>query len=176
MIEKRNQYEGVLYDLDGTLVTLVVDWSTVEREISTALRDAGGDPDGLETWELLDAADNVGVRMEVENILTRHEREGARRALRLPLADDLPGDDVPTGVVSLNAEAAVRIALEKESLLESVDVVVGRDTVSARKPDPEPLLVALQSLSVAPSDALFVGDSETDERAAARAGVAFKRV
>ncbi|AKH97909.1 HAD family hydrolase [Halanaeroarchaeum sulfurireducens] len=176
MTDQVNQYGAILYDLDGTLVTLAVDWSTVEYEISTALRDAGVDPDGLETWDLLDAADDVGVRTEVEEILTRHEREGARRALRLPLADDLPGTGVPTGVVSLNAEAAVRIALEKESLLEFVDVVVGRDTVSARKPDPEPLLAALQALSVAPSDALFVGDSETDERAAARAGVAFRRV
>ncbi|UWG48475.1 HAD superfamily hydrolase [Halanaeroarchaeum sp. HSR-CO] len=170
------EYEAILYDLDGTLVRLAVDWTAVEREIATVLRTAGADPDGLVTWDLLDAADAVGVREEVEAILARHEREGARRADRLPLADALLDDEVPTGVVSLNAEAAVRIALEKESLLEAVDVVVGRDTVDARKPDPEPVLAALDVLSVAPEDALFVGDSETDEQAAERAGVAFRRV
>lgn len=169
-------YRAVLYDLDGTLVRLAVDWTAVEQEIATVLRTAGVDPEDLVTWDLLDAADAVGIREEVEGILSRHEREGARRADRLPLADALLDDDVPTGVVSLNAEAAVRIALEKESLLDAVDVVVGRDTVDARKPDPEPVLAALDALSVAPEDALFVGDSDTDEQAAHRAGVAFRRV
>lgn len=169
-------YDAVLYDLDGTLVRLAVDWAVVEQEIATVLRAAGADPDGLVTWDLLDAADAAGVRSEVESILSRHEREGARRADRLPLADEVLADDIPTGVVSLNAEAAVHIALEKESLADAVDVVVGRDTIDARKPAPEPLLAALDALAVDPADALFVGDSETDELAAERAGIAFRYV
>lgn len=172
----RESFDAKLYDLDGTLVRLAVDWTVVEREIATILREAGGDPDGLVTWELVDAAEEVGVRSEVEAVLTRHERAGAREAERLPVADELLSDGVPTGVVSLNAEDAVRIALEAESLADAVDVVVGRDTVAARKPDPEPLLLALDALSVAPEDALFVGDSETDAIAARRAGVSFRRV
>lgn len=171
-----HDYDAILYDLDGTLVRLAVDWRAVEREIATVLREAGADPDGLVTWELLDAADGAGVRERVESILTRHERTGAREAERLQLADELLTDEVPTGVVSLNAESAVRIALETHSLLEGVDVVVGRDTVDTRKPDPEPLLAALDALSVPAEAALFVGDSDTDEQAATRAGVAFRRV
>ncbi|MFW5937416.1 MAG: HAD family hydrolase [Halanaeroarchaeum sp.] len=169
-------YDAILYDLDGTLVRLAVDWTAVEREIAAVLREAGGEPDGLVTWELLDAADEVGVRTDVEEILSRHERAGARNAERLPLADELRADDGPTGVVSLNAESAVRIALENESLADAVDVVVGRDTVANRKPHPEPLLAALAAIGVPAENALFVGDSDTDERAAERAGMAFKRV
>ncbi|MFB6133108.1 MAG: HAD family hydrolase [Halanaeroarchaeum sp.] len=169
-------FDAKLYDLDGTLVRLAVDWGEVEREIAKILREAGADPDGLVTYELVDAAEEVGVRPAVTDVLSRHERAGARRAERLPTAGELLEDGVPTGVVSLNEEAAVRIALESESLAEAVDVVVGRDTVPTRKPDPEPLLTALETLSVAPENALFVGDSDVDERAARRAGVPFRRV
>lgn len=167
---------ATLYDLDGTLVRLAVDWERVEREIAAVLRDAGGDPTGLVTWELLDAADELGVRVDVEEVLSRHERAGARNAERLPTADGLLAADEHTGVVSLNAESAVRIALETASLADAVDVVVGRETVPTRKPDPQPLLAALEALGVSPENALFVGDSDTDERAAKRAGIAFRRV
>jgi phosphoglycolate phosphatase len=169
-------YAAVLYDLDGTLVRLAVDWEAVERDIATVLSEAGADPDDLVTWELLDAAEAAGIRDDVEAILSRHEEAGAAAATRLPTADEVAENGVPTGVVSLNAESAVRIALEKESLAEVVDVVVGRDTVERRKPHPEPLLAALEELAVDPGDALFVGDSDTDEQAARRAGVAFRRV
>jgi phosphoglycolate phosphatase len=57
-----------------------------------------------------------------------------------------------------------------------VDAVVGRDSVPARKPDPEPLLAALDALDVPPNRALFVGDSASDAEAAERAGVAFRYV
>lgn len=176
MASTTDSFDAKLYDLDGTLVRLAVDWVEVEREIASILRDAGADPDGLVTYELVDAAEEVGVRPAVEAVLSRHERAGARRAERLPTADELLEDGVPTGVVSLNEETAVRIALESESLDEAVDVVVGRDTVATRKPDPEPILTALEALAVTPEKALFVGDSDSDELAARRAGVAFRRV
>ncbi|MCB2116290.1 MAG: phosphoglycolate phosphatase [Rhodobacteraceae bacterium] len=51
------------------------------------------------------------------------------------------------------------------------DVVVGGDSLAARKPDPAPLHAALAAL--APGPAIFVGDSEIDAETAERAGVLF---
>jgi phosphoglycolate phosphatase-like HAD superfamily hydrolase len=50
------------------------------------------------------------------------------------------------------------------------DIVAGAD-VEATKPDPEPVLVALEKAGTAPEDTLFVGDAVWDVRAATKAGV-----
>jgi phosphoglycolate phosphatase len=170
------EYDAIVYDLDGTLVRLVVDWERVERELTDRLADAGVDPDGLTAWELLDAGEAAGIGEEVDRLIADHELAGARRAERLPTADELADVDVPVAVCSLNCEEACRIALECHDLADRIAVVVGRDTVATRKPDPAPLLAALEPLDVLPERALFVGDSERDATAAERAGVDFRYV
>jgi pyrophosphatase PpaX len=51
------------------------------------------------------------------------------------------------------------------------DVVVTCDDTAAHKPDPEPILLALERLGVRPEDAAYVGDSPFDVGAARAAGV-----
>ncbi|MFB6266787.1 MAG: HAD family hydrolase [Halodesulfurarchaeum sp.] len=166
----------MVFDLDGTLVRLGVDWEQVDEELAQLLDRAGVDPGVHEHWEQLDAAQEAGVGEEAESIIAEHELAGAENSRRLPLADRLADIDRPVGVVSLNAEAAVTRALEVHGLLDGVDVVVGRDSGPERKPAPDPLLAALEAMGVAPDDALFVGDSAGDEEAARRAGLSFKWV
>ena len=175
----RTDVDAIVYDLDGTLVRLAVDWATVEREVGTILDESGASVDGMSLWEMLDVADETdgaAVSTAVEETIAARERDGARRSTRLPLADALADADVPVGVCSLNCEAACRIALDTHGLAEYVDVVVGRDSVATRKPDPDPLLAAVRALSSAPERALFVGDSESDEATANAAGTAFEYV
>lgn len=168
-----SKYEAIIYDLDGTLVRLDVDWSEVRTRCQAVLRARGVDTGDADIWAMrqLAAEDNAADR--IDEVIAEFERAGARSCDRLALADDLP-HDVPVGVVSLNAESAVRIALELYGLDRHVDVVVGRDTVETTKPDPDPLLFAADRLGVSPDRALFVGDSESDAVAADRAGVEYQ--
>ncbi|MFB6302059.1 MAG: HAD family hydrolase [Haloferacaceae archaeon] len=169
-------YDAVVFDLDGTLVRLVVDWDDVAAAVIERLAADGVDAAGRDLWGLLDLADEIGRRDEVEAIIGAHELDGAKRSERLPAADDLAALDRPAAVCSLNAEAAARTALATHDLIDRVGVVVGRDSVPTRKPDPEPLLAALDAIDVPPDRALFVGDSARDAEAAERAGVAFEYV
>ncbi|MGQ4583257.1 phosphoglycolate phosphatase [Lysobacter sp. F60174L2] len=50
-------------------------------------------------------------------------------------------------------------------------VLIGGDTLAARKPDPLPLLVAAERIGVAPGDCIYVGDDERDIVAARAAGM-----
>ncbi|WP_224268759.1 HAD family hydrolase [Haloprofundus salinisoli] len=169
-------YDAVVYDLDGTLVDLLVDWNQVATDAEAVFEDADVDAAGMDLWTMLDVADEHGLRAEIEAVIAGHEREGARNSTRLALADGVADHAVPVGVCSLNCEDACRIALDVHELADYVDSVVGRDSVATRKPDPEPLLATLRGLDVAPENALFVGDSARDERTAERAGVAFQYV
>lgn len=168
-------YDAVVYDLDGTLVGLDVDWEDARRDVATKLRTRNVDVADENLWQLFERARNEGFEPLVEEVLTEHERAGARTSTRLPLAEELPRE-IPVGVCSLNCEAACRIALETHGLDGAVDTIVGRDTLGPVKPDPEPLLVAARELAVSPRRALFIGDSERDAIAAERAEMAFEYV
>ena len=169
-------FEAVVYDLDGTLVDLAVDWDAAARDAAAALREVGVDAGGIDLWAMLDVADEAGRRDVIERVLSDHEREGARASTRLGLADDAVDRAPPKGVCSLNCEAACHLALDAHDLARHVDAVVGRDSVATRKPDPQPLLETLRRLDADPADAVFVGDSERDAVTAERAGVGFRYV
>ncbi|MDV7350435.1 HAD hydrolase-like protein [Halorubrum distributum] len=176
-------YDVVVYDLDGTLVELAVDWDAVADDVLDAYAERALIPPTEELWDLLGAADDYGIRAEVEAAIAGHERPGARESARLPLGDRLTGTAAgadagshpPAGVCSLNCEEACRIAVETHGLDDALvsDAIVGRDTVETRKPDPASLLAAIDRIGAAPEDALFVGDSRSDAVTAERGGVDF---
>ena len=173
---ERTDIEAIVYDLDGTLVELLVDWDVVAADAVSVFADVGVDVSGVDLWEMLDRAPEAGVSEDLEALIAGYETEGARISERLPAADVLPEIDLPVGVCSLNCERACRTALETHDLTTYVDAVVGRDSVATRKPDPEPLLATVRALSADPGRTLFVGDSERDELTAERAGTAFEYV
>jgi phosphoglycolate phosphatase len=168
-----DDYDAIVYDLDGTLVHLDVDWEAARRDAAAVLRASGVDTTEMGLWDVLEAAEPNGVLDGVNAAIADHEREGARLSDRLPIADELPRE-CPVGVCSLNSESACRIALERHGLDGHVRTVVGRDTLTTYKPDPEPLLATVEGLGAEPGRVLFVGDSERDALTAERAGVDFQ--
>ena len=168
-------YAGVVYDLDGTLVGLDVAWDAVRADAAVAYRDAGVDPDGRDLWALMADADANGLGEAIEAVISRHERDGAHTSTRLPLADALATETRPVGVCTLNCEAAAQVALDVHDIGDGVDAVVGRDTVANHKPHPEPLLATIERVdgTLDPADVVFVGDSERDAETATAAGTAF---
>jgi phosphoglycolate phosphatase len=61
--------------------------------------------------------------------------------------------------------------LHRLGLSRWIGLIVGGDTCERRKPDPQPLLYACESLGIAPTQALMVGDSTNDVQAARAAGM-----
>lgn len=168
-------HDAIVYDLDGTLVRLDVDWDAAAREVTAILDDRGVDTADLSLWDMLERSVETDHRDVVGSAIAEYEIDGAENPQPLPLAGALP-HDVPVGVVSLNCEEACRRALSVHGLDGYVDVVIGRDSVDRFKPDPQPLLAAVEALDSDPSRALFVGDSASDKRTADDAGVDFKWV
>jgi phosphoglycolate phosphatase len=167
-----DDWAAIVYDLDGTLVDLAVDWDEVATAAVAAFAENGIDVDGG-LWELLDRASRADIRGRIEEVICEHEREGARDSARLALADELADESRPVGVCSLNCEEACRIALERHELEPYVDAVVGRRSVDNYKPHPEPLLTTVERLGATPETTVFVGDTDRDAITAERAGTGF---
>ena len=83
---------------------------------------------------------------------------------------------VALGIVSTKESYRIEAVLERESLLDSFDVIIGGDDVPIPKPDPEGLLTAIRRLGCSPSNSLYVGDSVVDAETARRADVPFAAV
>jgi pyrophosphatase PpaX len=62
-------------------------------------------------------------------------------------------------------------ALVHTGLASYMRCIIASDSTTKHKPDPEPVRLALERLSAAPMDAIFVGDSPYDMQAARAAGV-----
>lgn len=179
------RYPVVLFDLDGTLIdsgpmimasARYAARTVLGREPDAALDDVvresiGGpglvtmmesiDPTRVE--ELVDAYREENERLhdtlaafdEVLDVLTEL-REGGRRL----------------GIVTAKRRATVGLAFQRFPALEHLtDVLVGAEDSSRHKPNPEPLLVALERLGADAGQAAYVGDSPFDVGAAKAAGV-----
>ncbi|HEY0016826.1 MAG TPA: HAD-IA family hydrolase [Longimicrobium sp.] len=72
-------------------------------------------------------------------------------------------------VTSKHRRAAMK-GMELCGLVRHFDVIVTPEDVAEPKPHPEPVLLALQKLGVAPHEALFVGDSPHDIASGRAAG------
>ncbi len=78
---------------------------------------------------------------------------------------------IPMGVCTNKPEAFTRQILEGLGLANYFSSVVGGDTTSTRKPDPQPVLACLRGLVSEPALSLMIGDSVHDVHAAHAAGV-----
>jgi len=75
--------------------------------------------------------------------------------------------------ISTNRSYTIGDVLRIHGLEGEFDLVISALDVKNPKPDPESALKILHHFAIAPSEALFVGDSTTDQQAAQGAGVPF---
>lgn len=75
------------------------------------------------------------------------------------------------GVVTSKIEPLAIRALDHVGLRPHFPLVVGIESTSRHKPDPDPLLFAMQRLGGSPGECVYVGDSPFDLRAAHAAGI-----
>jgi pyrophosphatase PpaX len=90
----------------------------------------------------------------------------------LALLPTLKAEGRKLGLVTAKRQRTVALALDRFPVLASVlDVVVTHEDTTRHKPEPEPVLLAVEKLGGTPEEAVYVGDSPFDIGAAKAAGV-----
>jgi len=82
---------------------------------------------------------------------------------------DLKAKNYKLGCITNKPESLTRSLLDLMEMNHFFDVIVGGDTTPKKKPDPLPLLFAVEKLGFAPSEGIMVGDSLNDIQAARNA-------
>ena len=85
--------------------------------------------------------------------------------------EDLHARGLAMGVVTSKGDELARRGLELTGLARFLPVVVSADSVTKYKPEPEPVLLALERLDVRADEALMMGDSPHDISSGNAAGV-----
>ncbi|WP_314104437.1 phosphoglycolate phosphatase [uncultured Stenotrophomonas sp.] len=179
-------YPLVIFDLDGTLVDSAPD-------IAEALNRT------LEDWQLPRVPEATvltwigdGVRRLVEQAFTaagsdidlarvmpgfmRHYEACLLRSPRLydgvvPALEALRARNVALAICTNKPSAMVAPLLAHLGVQDYFKMLLGGDSLPERKPSGVPLRHIAAAFDVAPTDALMVGDSITDYRAAVDAGM-----
>lgn len=187
---------GIIFDLDGTLISLHVDGTAFRREIARELTQSGFRMDlievssgGLYIQDMLDLAksqidkglveaDYDGVRRRTFRALDELEVGWIRLSQLLPGADAilsrLSGEGKPSIMLALltnSGRAATSYAMETLGFKRYFQKTFTRDDLPAMKPRPEGITAALKALGLGESEVLYVGDSPTDIIAARGAGI-----
>jgi pyrophosphatase PpaX len=174
------RFPVVLFDFDGTVVDsgamILASFqhatrTVLERELSDAeLLAAVGTP--LTAQMRLIDEDRAEELIETY----RAHNEPLHEALEpctgmLEALKQLKDEGRRLGVVTAKRQSTVELAFAVLPLRDYFDVVVAAEDASRHKPDPEPLLLALDRLEAKAAEAAYVGDSPFDVAAAKAADV-----
>jgi phosphoglycolate phosphatase len=179
----------VLFDLDGTLIDSVPDLAYCVDEMmkqlgmpvrgEAAVRDWVGNGvqrlteraligavEGMPDQELMDKAYPIFLELYTHNNAVRScVYDGVVEGIEWMLKQGYR-----IACVTNKAEAFTIPLLKDKGLHDYFEFIVSGDTCAEKKPHPMPLLHAAKLMGVEPENALMVGDSRSDVKAARAAG------
>jgi phosphoglycolate phosphatase len=180
------KWTALIFDLDGTLVDSVPDLAAA---VNTVLAEHGLEPlpepaiagmvgDGVaalvERALLARGGGGIALSPAVERYVALYEANATTLTRPYPgVAEglaELARSGVGLAVCTNKPEQATRAVLDGLGLARFFPVVLGGDSLGARKPDPAPLLAALDRLGAAAGESAMVGDHRNDVLAARAAG------
>jgi phosphoglycolate phosphatase len=187
---------GIIFDLDGTLISLHVDGAAFRREIAQELGLGGFRMDlieahskGLYVQDILDMArsqieeglvkaDYEHVRVRTFQALDALELEWIRHSQLLPGAEAILSRlssegkaPITLALLTNSGRAATRYAMEHLGFKRYFPRSFTRDDLPVMKPRPEGISTALKELGLGKGEVLYVGDSPTDIMASRAAGI-----
>lgn len=182
----RHAFDGVLFDLDGTLLDTAPDMGGALND----LRRERGLPE-LPLDSLRDRVSHGASALIQHGFGTQPPDDGfetlQRRFLQIyrariaretrpfpgicDLLRALEERSIPWGVVTNKPGWLTEPLLQELGLLPRARVVISGDTSTHRKPHPEPLLMASRRIGVSADRCVYIGDAARDIEAGRRAGM-----
>lgn len=187
LFKRELSFEGkklIIFDLDGTILNLKVDWTMLKnilserfskiygtapikfKRISTCLDLIVEKNDEAELENFL----NMIRDFELKNIqnneyieetiyfIKEKEKFGVKRSTKL-------------AIFSLNTRECIIESLKLASVQKKFDIIIGREDVRKWKPDPEGLLKIKEHFNLDNEEMIYIGDSEVDLMTGQNAGV-----
>ena len=185
-VKKTPLYEGVFFDLDGTLADTAPDLVAAANLLRTK-RNLEPLP-----YEVLRPRASAGARGLIFGAFGYDKDHPAFEELRLEflanyekdicvhtklfdgvsdILDDLENHSITWGIVTNKSERLTHPLLNLMNLATRSQAIIGGDTTPFAKPHPAPILKAAEICSVNPLNCIYVGDDLRDIEAGKAAGM-----
>jgi phosphoglycolate phosphatase len=178
--------KAVIFDFDGTLAVLNIDFSSMRERVFDLIRRSGIEEAAIQEKYLLEIIDEVyemflekspsGAEtfyQESHDILHEVEMKAAEKGRLIPGAGGtlkgLREKGIKVGIITRNCEDAVRKVFPE--IDDFCDIFVSRNSVKKVKPHPDHLTRVMDSLKVSGEEAMMVGDHIIDIQAGKRVGM-----
>jgi pyrophosphatase PpaX len=175
------RFPVVLFDLDGTLVdSAAVILGSFHHATETVLRRRFPDEEILARVGGTNLAHQMALLDpdRVDELVRVYREHNDPQYSELACFDGvldvlsrLKSEGRRLGIVSAKRRPTIERVLLSAGMGEYFDAVVGSDDTERHKPEPEPILKALELLETVPAEAAYVGDSPFDVVAARAARV-----
>lgn len=176
--------DTILFDFDGTLLDISIDFAKMKQDIISLGLEYGISPNP--ELYVLEAIDDIFNQLSQEDVsLAERFRDQAKQILIDIEMDAVPASKafdkadetlrhlkdkgIKVGIVTRNCRPAVLKSSEKAGFV--YDILLTRDDVKKVKPDPQHLWDALNLLDSKPENSIMVGDHPIDVIAGKKAGM-----
>ncbi len=179
--------KAMIFDFDGTLAVLNIDFGLMRERVFQWLKSFGITEDRIKERYVLETIDEAYLLLKEEHSLSEAERfyqrahqileevefeaaakgrliEGTREILTY-----LRQKGIKIGIVTRNCEGAVRRVFPNIDLF--CDAFFSRNSVKRVKPHPDHLTSIMRALGVSDGDAVMVGDHVLDIQAGKEVGM-----
>jgi phosphoglycolate phosphatase len=175
--------KAVIFDFDGTLAVLNIDFSLMRERIFDLMKHYGIRHETIQEKYLLEITDEVYQSLREKNpsgaetffqeshrILHEVEMKAAEEGRLIPgtkaTLKRLRRKGIKVGIITRNCEDAVRKVFP--SVNDYCDVFVSRNSVKRVKPHPDHLTYVMKKLKISQEEAVMVGDHMIDIQAGRR--------
>ena len=169
--------DAIVFDFDGTMATLNVDFSEMRRCLVHHLATYHVPPENMDRLFILEMVENardliakqdpaqaIQYHREAMQLIEQIELRAAGEARLFDhteaLLSELKARSIKTGIVTRNCRAALEEVFP--DIYAAVDVVLTRNHIARVKPDPEHLRQALSLLDAEPEKSAMIGDHPMD--------------
>jgi len=176
-IIEKTPFKAIVFDFDGTLAQLNVDFSYMHRCVIDLITGFGVNPGGLENLfviEMIEAGrkliaashpwQETAFLKNAYELIRNIEIEGAKKGKLFDgteeMLNKLKNHNIKIGVVTRNCIDAVKILCPR--IEDYCGAVITREATRNVKPNPEQLKIALEELNADPAHTAMVGDHPMD--------------
>ena len=178
--------KAVIFDFDGTLAVLNIDFSLMREQVLDLIRHYGIEEETIQEKYLLEIIDEVyqilwkknpsgaeAFYLESHRILHKVEMRAAEEGNLIPGVEgtlkSLREKGIKIGIVTRNCEDAVRKVFP--NINDFCNAFVSRNSVKKVKPHPDHLTYVMELLKASGEESVMVGDHITDIQAGKRVGM-----
>ena len=166
ILKNLSGYKGVIYDFDGTIATIQVDWKELKSELQEYVLKETGDIYFFTPLdvELVRCRQTYGEEMyeSLLKIIAFYEWKNGLKNRNNILIEYIQSSKQKQALFTMNTTQAIDWYIHEIFTINPFDVIITKNTCIAPKPSANDLQKIYQQWKLTKNDVVYIGNSDVD--------------